>query len=289
MPDAYEHLDAGVLAERRGALEEALHHYRAAAETDDPWLRSDALRRQASIQRNRANWTEALRLAQCAVDVAVQAALINQEAEARNAEALVYLARGDFETATAAFERVLALCDDARIRGLALQNLGSIAAQRGTWDTARQHFLASVKCFQTAGYERGVAFAQNNYGRAALDHGHRKLAADLLAEAMWSATRAEDQDLVALATLNHAEAIAGVGDLARAQEQATSALSHFTAAGNSWRRVECLRVLGDIAKQRDDVITAEANYREAERLAREIGAQLELTLIEKRLAAMQGA
>src|SRR5581483_7883824 len=122
MPDPYEHLDAGILAERRGALDEALQHYHAAAETDDPWLRSDALRRQASVHRNRAEWDEALKLARSAAEVAAAASLLNQEAEARNAEALVYIARGEFEAAITALERVLASCQDARIRGVALQN-----------------------------------------------------------------------------------------------------------------------------------------------------------------------
>jgi tetratricopeptide (TPR) repeat protein len=284
VPDPYEHLDAGVIAERQGALDDALAHFRAAAEADDPWLRSDALRRQASIHRNRSEWDAALALARRAVSVAAEASLVDQEAEARNAEALVHLARGEFETATAAFERVLASCNDPRIRGMALQNLGSIAAQQGTWDTARHHFNASVKCFQTAGYERGVAIAQNNYGRAALDHGHFKLAANLLAEAVWSANRTGDRDLVALATLNHAEAIAGTGDLERAVRDAEAALAHFTSAGNAWRRVECLRVLGDMARQGGEPDAARAKYLEAEALARDIGAHLELALIEKRLA-----
>jgi tetratricopeptide (TPR) repeat protein len=286
MPDPYELLDAGIRAERRGALDEALQHYHAAAETDDPWLRSDALRRQASVLRNRAEWDEALKLARSAAEVAAAASLLNQEAEARNAEALVYIARGEFETAVTALERVLASCQDARIRGVALQNLGSIAAQQGEWETARQHFNASVRCFQAAQYDRGVAIAKNNYGRAALDHGQYRMAIDLLAEAIWSADRAEDQDLSLLATLNHAEALAGVGELDRAEAEATAALSHFTAIGNAWRRVECFRVLGDIARARGRVDAARSHYTDGEMLAQRIGAHRERAVLAERLSGL---
>ena len=106
----------------------------------------------------------------------------------------------------------------------------------------------------------------------------------LVAEAVWSANRTGDRDLVALATLNHAEAIAGTGDLERAVRDAEAALAHFTSAGNAWRRVECLRVLGDMARQGGEPDAARAKYLEAEALARDIGAHLELALIEKRLA-----
>lgn len=284
MTDPLDHLDAGILAERRDAFDEALEHYRAAAETDDGWLLSEALRRQASIHRKRAEWAVALDLARRAAEVAASASLDDQEAEARNAEALVLFAKGEFETAAAAFEQVLRISQDPRIRGMALQNIGSIAAQQGNWEVARKHFAASVKCFQSAGYDRGVAIAQNNYGRAALEHGHPTLAASLLGEAVWSARRTEDHELIALATLNHAEAIAGTGDLARAETQAETALAHFTATGNAWRRVEGLRVLGDIARQRGDLAAAEARYVEAQAIARSIGAHIELSLIETRLA-----
>jgi hypothetical protein len=108
--------------------------------------------------------------------------------------------------------------------------------------------MDSVKRFQRVGYHRGVAIAHNNYGRAALEHGNFKLAADLLAQAVASARRTDDSDLVALATMNHAEAIAGLGDLEPAESLASSALAHFTSTGNTWRRVECLRLLGDIAR-----------------------------------------
>ncbi|HEX6533741.1 MAG TPA: tetratricopeptide repeat protein [Gemmatimonadaceae bacterium] len=284
MTDDYDALDAGVAAERRGEVDSALGHYRVAEASTDPWLRSEVLRRQSVIHRNRSEWDEALDLARRAAEVAAAASLREQEAEARNAEATVYLARGEFDTALDAFEAVLALSRDSRIRGMALQNIGSIAAQRGEWELARHRFMASVKCFQQAGYERGVAIAHNNYGGAALEHGNYVLAEDLLAQAVASAKRAEDPDLTALATMNHAEAIAGVGDLDRAERLLDGALEHFRRAGNAWREVEALRIRGDIGRRRDDHAAARAHYREALAIAERIGAQVEIEQLRKRLA-----
>jgi tetratricopeptide (TPR) repeat protein len=203
-----------------------------------------------------------------------------------NAEAAVYMARGEFEAAVSVLGRVLETSADDRINGLALHNLGAIAAQRGSWEDSRRHFMDSVKRFQRAGYHRGVAIAHNNYGRAALEHGNFKLAADLLAQAVASARRADDRDLVALATMNHAEAIAGLGDLERAESLASSALAHFTTTGNTWRRVECVRLMGDIARQRGNNTAAREAYNEALLRAREINAQVEISQLESRLAEL---
>lgn len=283
MTDAYDHLDAGVLAERRGAIDEALEHFRAAALTDDQWLAADALRRQAVILRNRAEWDGALDLARRSAELAAAAGLRDQEAEARNAEASVWLARGDFARAKELFQAVLGITRDPRIRGLALQNLGAIGAQQGDWEAARRDFLASVRCFQEAGYERGVAIAHNNYGGAALEHGNFALAADLLAEAVASARRTEDPDLMALATMNHAEAVAGLGELDRAERLLDNAMGHFSGAGNTWRVVETLRIRGDIARRREEPELARRHYDEALRLASAIGAQAEIAQLRERL------
>jgi len=159
----------------------------------------------------------------------------------------------------------------------------AIAAERGDWELARQQFMESVRRFQSAGYERGVAFAHNNFGRAALDHGNFLLAADLLQQAASSARKAADPDLFALATMNSAEALAGTGEAARAESLANEALTHFTATGNGWRRVECERLLGDLAMQNDRAEAARSWWSSALVTAQKIGAQLEVSKLEERL------
>ncbi|MEP7087299.1 MAG: tetratricopeptide repeat protein [Gemmatimonadota bacterium] len=177
---------------------------------------------------------------------------------------------------------------DQRITGLALHNLGAIAAERGDWVLSRSHFMESVKRFQAAGDQRGVAFAHNNYGRAALDHGNFVLAAYLLQQAVSSAKKASNPALLALATMNVAEALAGTGEMVRAEEMAREALEHFATTGNGWRRVECERLRGDLEMQKANEAAARRWWISALETTRTIGAQLEVVKLEERLGARDG-
>ena len=285
--DPYDELDAAVIHERAGEVDEALAHYRVAESLAgaDAWLSSEVLRRQAYLHHARSEWDVSIDLARRAASAAEGAHHTDQQAEALIAVAWVHVARGAFEQAVPELERVATLTEDHRITGLALHNLGAIAAERGDWELARAQFMESVRRFQSAGYQRGVAFAHNNYGRAALDHGNFVLAVDLLQVAVSSARKAADPDLLALATMNVAEALAGTGELAQAESMAKIALSHFTLAGNGWRRVECERLLGDLEKQSDREGAAREWWSRALETARSIGAQLEVVKLEQRLAS----
>lgn len=281
MPKWRSTLDEGISYQKRGALDRALERYRAAAEgTSDPAVRSEALRRQSSVHRTRSDFATALDAARRAAETASAASLHEQYADALNAEALVHWARGEFATATEAFERILAMTADLRINGNALQNLGAIAAQTGDWDLARRRFHQSAVCFQKAGNAWGETFALCNYGRAALDFGNTLLAAEMLEQALGAARRLGDRDLLAVATMNYAEAMLRRRDLARAEALAREAMTYFAEEGNSWRQVECLRLLGDIAShhaRRDD---AQRLYGEGLALARSIGAAAEVAKLE---------
>ena len=283
--DPYDELDAAVVHERQGEVDDALAHYRAAESLagDDAWLASEVLRRQAYLRHARSEWALSLDLARRAAATAEGASLNDQHAEALIAIAWVHVARGTYTEAIAELEKVASLTDDARITGLAIQDLGAIAAERGDWELARRHFMESVRRFQAAGYQRGVALARNNFGRAALDLGNFVLAVDLLQEAVSSARSAADPDLLALATMNVAEALGGVGELARAESMVRAALAHFANTGNGWRRVECERLLGDLEKKADHDGAAREWWSSALETARSIGAQLEVVKLQERL------
>jgi tetratricopeptide (TPR) repeat protein len=288
--DPYDELDAAVIHEREGKADDALAHYRTAESLAgaDPWLLSEVLRRQAYLHHARSEWELSLDLARRAASTAENAQLSDQQAEALIAVAWVHVARGAYDDAVPELEKVASLTEDYRITGLALHNLGAIAAERENWELARAHFMESVKRFQAAGYQRGVAFAHNNYGRAALDHGNYVLAVDLLQQAVSSAKKAADADLLALATMNVAEALAGTGELARAETMARVALQHFTSAGNGWRRVECERLLGDLELRSEHRNEARVWWESALETARTIGAQLEVVKLEERLGLRGG-
>ena len=280
-------MEEGHRLEKGGSLDAALACYEEiAASAQSPAVLSEALRCQARVYHTRSNWDAALDAARRAAAIASDANLHDAYAKALNAEALVHQARGAFDAAIGPLEEILSLTDDFRLRGAALLNLGSIAAQLGDWPRARKRFHLATSCFRRAKDALGEATALTNYGRAAIDHGNFVVAEPLLADAVEAARAISDLDLLALATMNRAEAVAGLGNLEEAKTMADGALEYFVAAGNTWRRVECMRILGDIAASGGDRPTAAHLYDEARALARDIGAIREVELVEARRRAL---
>jgi tetratricopeptide (TPR) repeat protein len=227
MPHPRQHLEQGLSHQTGGRLTEALDCYRlASASADDAALRADALRREAIVHHMRSEWDAALAAAARAAEVAAAAGLADQAAEALNVTALVHQARGEFAAAATLFERILASTSNSRVRGAALQNLGSVAAQQGDFEIARKHFRASHDCFRRSGYLRGEAVVLINFGAAAVDHGNFRVASDLLPQAIAAARKLGDAELVFLASKNYAEALAGLRELPRAEELARAALEY---------------------------------------------------------------
>ena len=271
-------------------LDAALERYRrAASETNDPDLAARALLHEANALRQRCEWDRALEAARSSAEVAEGAGRVELLAEALNAEAAVHMSRGEFDSARPLLERMLALTEDARLRGIALGNLGSICAQSGAMDEAQRSFQQSCECFRRCGYRRGEAHSLHNLGRATLDLGDVPAAAEILRQAVALARAVEDGDLVAIAMLNLGEALMREGSLARAEEMASSALGFFAMNGNTWRRVEALKLLGDIHVRRGDAQTGVACYRQGLALARQIGTRPEIEVMERRVAELMGA
>jgi tetratricopeptide (TPR) repeat protein len=287
MPEPLGDIEEGLRLEKAGMLDRALAHYEAATEGTDPLTVATAWRRRASVLRTRCEWAGALAAARESAAVAERHGLDEAHAEALNAEAAVFQSQGDFVAAVPLLERVLQMTPQPRIRGVALQNLGGIAAEQGDLETAEHRFLESYRCFRDAEYAWGQAFALNNYGRAAMDRGNLEIAERVLTQAVELARSVEDLDLSALATMNLAETMLAADHFDRAEEAASAALGYFDMVGNRWRRVECLRLLGDINRQQREAEIADRCYTQALALARELGVHLEIIRLEERLRHQQ--
>jgi tetratricopeptide (TPR) repeat protein len=184
------------------------------------------------------------------------------------------------------YERVLELPVDDRVRGLALQNMGAIAAQRADLDAAERLFLDSYWHFRRAGYDRGVAFVLNNQAAAALDRGRFSSAATIARQAMEAARQVDDFELLGIATLNYAEALAAQGDLPRAESLAAGALGFFVLAKSDVHRAQCLRVLGDIYVQRGELSRARACYIQGLEVAVPLGSRFDTDKLRNALAGL---
>ena len=284
VPDERQALDAGIQYEKSGFPDRALEQLRLAVRVArDAKVASEAWRRQASVHRTLCEWDLALAAAREAALIARRIDNSELLGEAINQEALVYRTQGRFDEARRLLDQVLARSHEERVRGIALQNLGSIAAETGDLESAERRFQESAEAFERAGYRLGIAYALNNSGAAALESGQFGRAESTLEQAVLAAQEVGDLDLTALATMNFAEALSARGNVARAEELASVSLGYFTVEGNTWRRVECLRLVGDIALRRGQTEAAQRCFEQGLRLAEEIGATHEASVLRSRL------
>ncbi len=269
---AREALEAGLRAEHGDDLQRALHHYADAAirAGDDPAIVAQALTRQAGVYRRLSEWDLAASYARRARELADGAGLADLRAEALVAEG----------------NRLVRVALNDRQRGIAMQNIGSIHAQRREFEWAAEAFVESRALFQSAGYSRGEAIATNNLGRLALDLGDLAEANTLLCEALTRAREVQDAELAALARLNLAQVRVAQGALTAAAEMVAEAYGHFAVSENRWRQIECLCVLADVAEAEGQRPHARIHLERGRAIALEINARLELERIEARLAAM---
>jgi tetratricopeptide (TPR) repeat protein len=290
MPQPSELIAEGVRAERAGALDRALELFHdAASNTDDAVIKALAMTREADVRRERCEWEAAITTAQDARVLAESAGAHGVAYEARIAEANVYMCRGDFEAAEPRFVEIAALAEDRRIRGIALQNLGSMYAQRGNRPAAECAFSDSLHSFEQAGYKRGEAIALNNLGRLALDHGECAMARSILDRALVFARDVEDSDLAALVSLNLAWALCEGGDVDRSQDLAMTALGYFADCSNRWREIECFRLIGIINQKCEDFSNARRCYELALNLAEQIGSEREIAVTRERLLELENS
>lgn len=289
MPEVNDLIDEGIAAEKLGLLDRAESCYAAAAANGESALRARALTKLAGVHRCRADWDTALDFARRAQKVARDCAEEALVCDALVAEANVLMCRGDFDGATALFEQLLVSATEPRLRGVVLQNLGSILAQKGQLGAAERAYRESYGYFRQAGYRRGEAIALNNYGRAALDRGDVPAAEQSLTDALAVARDVEDSELIALATLNLAEALAKRGESTRARDLASAAFGHFGESGNRWRQVECLRLLGILHESEHCYADAERCLERGLALAEEIDARAEIATLRDALARVRMA
>lgn len=287
-PPGADSLGDGIRAETHGDLDRALGLFEAAARSRDPATGAEALTRLADVRRSRGEWDAALTAARRGRDIARSASLDALMLHAMIAEANVLMCRGDFAEARMIFDQVLGLTEDPRMRGMALQNLGSIMAQQGELGAAERYFAESYGQFQRAGYRRGEATALINYGRVTLDRGNPQLAQDLLCQAIDACRECEHSELTALATFNLAEARLRLGDANQAEDLASEALGVFSGCGNRWRQVECLRLIGAIHEQRGDAENATRCFERGLHIAQEMGATVEIRALTDCLCRLSG-
>lgn len=288
MLDHHEMLEYAIRLERAGSIDQAVEAFQRVVNTaDEPEVVARALRHQADVHRVRCEWTPALELARRSAETAKSVGSMLLFAEALNAEAIIHQSRGAFDIAVPLLEQVLTLVDDDRIRGSALQNLGSIAAMNKDFDAARARFQESYEAFHRAGYRRGEVIAGINGSAIANDCGDHEEAHEMARKAMAGARKLQDYDALAHASLNCALALIGLEDFDAAEDLLSTAFGFFAIEANSFRQVAALRILGDLNHRRGNRNNAERCYRHALEIATRIEASGEAAQLEDRLAEIE--
>jgi len=285
--EARDLLDEGRRSQQLGALDRALNCYRRAIEeTDDFALAAEGWRRVSSVHRARCEWQEALDAAGRSKRILRRLADSDALAETLNAEATVYIGRGDFGPARPLLEEAAEVATSDRVIGITLQNLGLVSARSGDLDGAERYFKVSAAHFNRAGYRWGEACVLINHAATALDRQHYRLADETAERAIEAAREVEDLNLLAMATMNRAEARAALDDMHRAEDLVSEALGYFGAAGDHARQVEAYRLLGDICLKRGDDATARRCFEKGLELANQIESRIEWRALTDRLGEL---
>lgn len=285
-------LEDGIRYLRGGSLDRARACFHAAAESRDPRIRTEALRRLADVKRRHAEWDEALQLAAEAASLAAAHDLKEDEAAALNVEGTIHLQRGDVDRAIKLYRSALEREPGPLQRGLISQNLGTANAQSGALAEATRWYAVSTASFEIAGLRREAVLARLNEGNIQLDLGELSAAEALFRTALTElgALADPDAELQALVEMNLAEALCRRGaDLDHALNLALSATGQFSASDNRPYLVACHRVLALISEKRGDLETAVSALERGRRLASEIGSGPELAQLDRELARLTGA
>jgi tetratricopeptide (TPR) repeat protein len=288
---ASAHLDGGFRYEQAGLARKAIAAYEAALSAGaEPVEQADAHLRLARVHRTESDWDAAVRESRLARRLAELAGSADLAAEAMNVEVGVYQLRGDFAAADALAVDALAIARSARVRGILLQNRGSIAAQRRDFAGATALFAESVDAFEQSGYELGMAFALCNASAASRDAGDAERALDLAVRATALARRLSAFDVLTSAVQNQAHALVALGRADEAEAPLGEVLGHFTATCNVLRQAECLEVMGVLYTLRpnyDD--TAARCFDLARTLAERVGSTALTDRVAQRLADLRAA
>jgi tetratricopeptide (TPR) repeat protein len=238
------------------------------------------------LQRLLSQWDEALESARSSALLARAHALPDVEADALNAEAVVWYTRSEYAKARALYHRMLQIATAPVTRAKALQNLGSIAAEERNFEEAEQLFTQSRDASRLANDARGEACSLLNLGRLQAERGDPAQARDTLELALRESRQSGDLEMYAAAMLNLGIVLGELGQIAEAEERITTAYGQFTIADIAQQRVRCLLQLASFATQRGEPAAAQVCLDHARKVATRAELPRELRLIDEQLSAL---
>ena len=154
------------------------------------------------------------------------------------------------------------------------QNLGIVSNIRGEHDAAEAHYRRSLAAYEALPDPHGSAIAHHNLGMLAADRGDYVRASEHYAACERLAAASRDTHLAALCLLNHAEVLVALQRPAEARQDAEEAERAFHALGTDFDAADVHRVLALCDRAEGLHRQAEGRLEQARELARLTGARL---------------
>lgn len=273
-------LDAAREHEREGCLEAAIDGYDAAIAAAD----------RAGDQRTVAEGLRALAIARHRMNDSVVARQFGHRsrlvaerlgdevlvARALNTLAAFDLSDGRLDDARLGFSAALPLAGrDLSLGGRIHQNLGIIANITGDFPVALSCYEAALSAFELAGDDRGCAMVHNSFGQLSADQRRWDDAEQHFARSLECTSRLGEVHLRGQALISQTEVQIQRGALEDARRNAEEALGIFDQLDATKDKADAYRVLGVVYHAMGRSTLAEARFKSAIRLARQVGAVLE--------------
>ncbi|MGY5536774.1 NB-ARC domain-containing protein [Streptomyces sp. C-3] len=239
-----------ILAVLRAAAREGLH--------DAVWRICESL---WPLFHERARHADSLEAHPLGIEAARWENRPDAEIRMRNQLARAHAALGDLDRAAEelrAGEPLLALTEDARLRGILAETGGLVALAQGRTADARDRFTAALAANTERGDQHGIVVQSYQLADAVRASGDHAKARRLLAAALGLARETGDLAMIPKLTLLTARVHADAGEVAQAVAAATDAAEQAGEQGLTSKIREALELLLGLARRSGDTALAES-------------------------------
>ncbi|MCU7702867.1 NB-ARC domain-containing protein [Streptomyces albidoflavus] len=239
-----------ILAVLRAAAREGLH--------DAVWRTCESL---WPLFHERARHADSLEAHPLGIEAARWENRPDAEIRMRNQLARAHAALGDLDRAAEelrAGEPLLALTEDARLRGMLAETGGLVALGQGRTADACDRFTAALAANTERGDQHGIVVQSYHLAEAVQASGDHAEARRLLAAALGLARETGDLAMIPKLTLLTARVHADAGEVAEAVAAATDAAEQAGERGLTSKIREALELLLGLARRSGDTALAES-------------------------------
>ncbi|MFF8456796.1 NB-ARC domain-containing protein [Streptomyces albidoflavus] len=239
-----------ILAVLRAAAREGLH--------DAVWRICESL---WPLFHERARHADSLEAHPLGIEAARWENRPDAEIRMRNQLARAHAALGDLDRAAEelrAGEPLLALTEDARLRGMLAETGGLVALGQGRTADACDRFTAALAANTERGHQHGIVVQSYHLAEAVQTSGDHAEARRLLAAALGLARETGDLAMIPKLTLLTARVHADAGEVAEAVAAATDAAEQAGERGLTSKIREALELLLGLARRSGDTALAES-------------------------------